>query len=134
MVAVALQAAERLARRGIEVGVINARFLKPLDRELLKQLAGRQRLLVTMEENTLSGGFGALVSGTLTDMGWPATARQQLMRIGLPDGFVEHGERQALLEMVGLTADRVAGQLLRALRRKGARAAGTALAHPLHTG
>ncbi len=113
MVTVALAAADLLAREGLGLGVVNARFVKPLDRELLARLAGQSRLLVTLEENALAGGFGALVAGALAELGSAPEAAPRLVRLGLPDRFVEHGPRERLLAVVGLTPSAVAAQVRR---------------------
>jgi 1-deoxy-D-xylulose-5-phosphate synthase len=107
MVGVALAAADLLAHKGIAMGIVNARFIKPLDTRMLERLAGDCRLLVTVEENTLAGGFASQVAGFLADRGWLDKSGHRLIRLGLPDEFVEHGARETLLEGAGLTAARV---------------------------
>ncbi len=114
MVDVALAAAEQLAAQHLDMGVVNARFLKPLDTGLLARLARAPGLLVTVEENALTGGFGSQVAGELLSLGWPLRGDQRLLRLGLPDAFVEHGARSELLAMVGLTPKRVSEQVLEA--------------------
>lgn len=76
------------AEDGLSVGVVNARFIKPLDTELLLAQAKQTRLLVTMEDGVRAGGFGSLVAETLADEGVPTS----LVRIGWPDEFVGHGD------------------------------------------
>lgn len=112
MVAVALKAAQLLNAQGVAMGVVNARFLKPMDAELLERLAGQTNLLVTVEENSLTGGFGEQVAGALATMGWPGRRGRQLVSLGLPDSFVEHGPRQRLLESVGLTPQQIAEKVM----------------------
>jgi len=97
-----LEAAARLKDHGVEAAVINARFVKPLDRALLQELATEVRALVTVEEAQVAGGFGSAVSEALEAIGMPAVA---LCRIGLPDQFVEHGKRHELLKLCQLDAD-----------------------------
>ncbi len=88
MVRDAVRMAERLAREeGLSCGVVNARFVKPLDRTLLLSQAACVPLLVTMEDHVLAGGFGSAVIEALQDAGCPAPVE----RIGWPDRFVEHG-------------------------------------------
>ncbi|MCK4303081.1 MAG: 1-deoxy-D-xylulose-5-phosphate synthase [Candidatus Eisenbacteria sp.] len=118
MVEVALAAADRLALRGLRMGVVNARFLKPLDGELLARLAEEHDLLVTIEENSLTGGFGSLVASVLATQGWEGSAAPRLLSLGLPDAFVEHGTRQQLLEIVGLTPERICAQVALVLQRQ----------------
>jgi len=108
-----LKAAEALAAEGLELTVIDARFAKPLDRDLLGSMAAKHRRLVTVEENVLSGGFGSAVGQALEDLG--STVR--LRRLGLPDRFVEQGPRSRLLSEQGLSADRLAGEFRRVFLR-----------------
>ncbi len=104
MVLPALAAAERLSARGIRFGVVDARFVKPLDRELLAELARTVGRIVTVEEHVLLGGFGSAVLEALEeDKLSPA-----VLRIGLPDRFIEHGSQTALYAAYGLTADGIA--------------------------
>jgi 1-deoxy-D-xylulose-5-phosphate synthase len=100
-VGIALEAAELLRRRGVEPTVVNARFAKPLDGELLGRLAKTHRHLVTIEENALAGGFGSAVLELVGGAG------VQVTRLGLPDRFVPHGDRDRLLADAGVTADAV---------------------------
>jgi 1-deoxy-D-xylulose-5-phosphate synthase len=115
MVEVALAAADELARDGLSLGVVNARFVKPLDRELLARLAVQSSVLVTIEENDLAGGFGTMVAGALADLGLAPETVPHLVRLGLPDCFVEHGARDRLLDMVGLTSSGVTAQVRQAV-------------------
>ena len=96
----ALEAAERLEREGISVSVVNARFVKPIDEDLLKKLAVRFPLIFTVEENTVVGGFGSAVDEFLVS--W---YRGKIINIGIPDKFVEHGSQEHLRKMVGLDSD-----------------------------
>ena len=97
----ALKVADDLAREGIEASVINARFIKPLDDEMVRQ-AARLGCLVTLEEAQLAGGFGSAVSESLDAQGLSKTPH---LRIGLPDAFVEHGKRSQLLKLCRLDPD-----------------------------
>jgi len=101
----ALQAAEDLSRQGIEATVVNARFAKPLDAELILEVAGRTRRLVTVEENVLSGGFGNAVIELLTSSGRNDI---QVKAIGIPDEFVEQGSQARLRANYGLDAEGIA--------------------------
>ncbi len=109
MVAPALEAAQELASSGIEATVVNARFVKPLDSELIVDLARRIRRMVTVEENTLSGGFGSSVLDLLQKSG---ISDIQVESIGLPDDFVEQGAQTILRAQYGLDAKGIAGQVL----------------------
>jgi len=109
MVAPALEAAQELAASGIEATVVNARFAKPLDSELIVDLASRVKRMVTVEENALSGGFGSSVVDLLqkSDM-----SDIQVKSIGLPDEFVEQGTQTILRAKYGLDAKGIARQVL----------------------
>ncbi len=110
MVADALALANRLhAEENLSVGVVNARFAKPLDRELLLSHAACIPLLVTMEDHVLAGGFGSAVLEVLQE----ADCSTAVERIGWPDRFVEHGSTPALLrETYGLAPDDMYRQIL----------------------
>lgn len=101
MVARAEQTAELLVAEGYNPTVINMRFVKPLDTALLAELAHSHRLLVTLEENSLLGGFGSAVAEYLADSNLLKEA--DLLRFGLPDSFIEQGTQDELLELCGLT-------------------------------
>ena len=118
-VQIALDAATALKAHGIEPTVCDARFAKPLDRELLHSLAASHELLVTVEENVLAGGFGSAVLEHLSDSGTLAGG-PAVIRFGLPDRYVTHGKPDLLHKEVGLTADRVVERVLGALDRSDA--------------
>ncbi|MCM3900401.1 MAG: 1-deoxy-D-xylulose-5-phosphate synthase [Pyrinomonadaceae bacterium] len=103
MVHPSLQAAENLSREGIETTVVNARFVKPLDAQLLLALARTRRLIVTVEEAYLAGGFGSAVLELLEENGLQDKVR--LVRMGIPDRLVTHGDAKLLLAKYGLDAD-----------------------------
>jgi len=101
----ALEAAQILEDKGISCGVVNMRFVKPLDVELLKECAAKTPRLVTVEDNVLQGGFGSAVLEALTP------GRAEVLRLGLPDGFVEHGAPHLLYDLVGLSAPKIAERI-----------------------
>jgi 1-deoxy-D-xylulose-5-phosphate synthase len=103
----ALEAADILAERGLEVTVADARFAKPIDAGLAAQLAAEHELLVTVEEGVLAGGFGSAVWETLSDAG----ATPRILRVGLPDRYVTHGAPKLLHEEVGFTGKRIAERI-----------------------
>ncbi|MCA1628918.1 MAG: 1-deoxy-D-xylulose-5-phosphate synthase [Acidobacteria bacterium] len=103
MVHPSLQAAEQLARDGVEATVVNARFVKPLDAGLLLALARTKRLVVTVEEAYLAGGFGSAVLELLEENG--LQDRVRVVRMGVPDRWVTHGDAKLLLAKYGLDAD-----------------------------
>ncbi len=98
----ALAAAEQLRREGIRATVVNARFIKPVDRRLIRHAAMQTGAIVTIEEAQISGGFGSAVSEALESVN---LSHVPLHRIGLPDAFVEHGTRAQLLKLCQLDAD-----------------------------
>lgn len=110
MVYPALAAAEILAKEGISATVVNARFLKPLDAELISQVALDVANVVTIEEGCLAGGFGSAVLEMLESR---EIYNVRVHRMGLPDRFVEHGPRQMLLEKYGLDAESIAARVER---------------------
>jgi 1-deoxy-D-xylulose-5-phosphate synthase len=107
----AVDAARRLREEGLDVGVINARFVKPLDSRLLLERIEAAPWVVTVEENALQTGFGSAVLEAVHDA---RIGTGPIVRLGLPDRFVEHGERGELLAELGLDATGIA-QTCRAL-------------------
>lgn len=95
----AVAAADQLAELGVDVGVINARFAKPLDEAVIFKVLEECDWLVTLEESTLSGGFGSAVLEAVNAAGYDT---RNIRRLGLPDRFIEHGERDELLAELGL--------------------------------
>ena len=85
---------------GLEISVINACFVKPIDEDMLCRVVKHHRLIITVEEGTLKGGFGSAVAEWLVDQKVIGT---ELVRLGVPDRFVEQGERPQLLDSIGLT-------------------------------
>jgi 1-deoxy-D-xylulose-5-phosphate synthase len=108
MVEASLRAAGELAADGIRPAVVNCRFVKPLDKALLTELAGRYPTLVTVEENTVRGGFGGAVSEALEEAG---TRAGFLHHLGVPDRFLEHASRAAVVHRAGLSPERIAGRV-----------------------
>jgi 1-deoxy-D-xylulose-5-phosphate synthase len=102
MVNPVLEAAQKLKNEGISVGVVNARFAKPLDRELIGNLAKKVKRIVTVEEHVLDGGFGSAVLEFLSTLNITGL---KVIRIGLPDSFIEQGSQMALRKRYGLDSD-----------------------------
>jgi 1-deoxy-D-xylulose-5-phosphate synthase len=98
MVSYSLKAAEILEKEGISCEVINMRFIKPLDFERINEISKRFNKIVTLEENSIVGGFGSGVAEYLIDN----NCKNDLLRIGLPDQFVEHGSQQELHHLLGI--------------------------------
>lgn len=100
-----IAAAERLREAGLDVGVVNARFVKPLDRDIVLRAFEQCGFVVTVEEAALMGGFGSAVLEAASDAGCDTT---RIRRLGIPDHFIEHGDRAELLADLGLDVDGIA--------------------------
>ena len=100
-----LEAAEYLASQGIDASIVNARFAKPLDAELILDIANHTQKIITVEENILSGGFGAAVLELLEESGIPDV---KVKRLGLPCEFVAHGKQGFLRSLYHLDAQGIA--------------------------
>ncbi len=100
-----LAAAEQLRDEGLDVGVVNARFVKPLDTETILRAVRECGFVVTVEEAALAGGFGSAVLEAAADAGLDTSC---IRRLGVPDHFVEHGERDELLADLGLDVEGIA--------------------------
>ena len=111
MVETAWKVMEKLHERGISATVVNARFAAPLDKECICSLAQKHRLLVTLEENVASGGMGEHVAALLMD----EQIRMKLLRIAVPDTFVEHGDVDTLYRVLGMDADTVTNRICEGL-------------------
>ncbi len=101
----ALTAAEQLATQGIDAGVINARFIKPLDADLILTQARATGKVLTVEENVLQGGFGSAVLELLQDNG---QSNVKVKRLGIPDQYIEQGTQAQLRKDVGIDSDGIA--------------------------
>ena len=102
LVYAALKVAEVLAQSGIQATVVNARFVKPLDEAMVREVTARTGRIVTLEESSVLGGFGSAVSEAMDRLG---VSHVPQLRIGLPDQFIEHGKRTELLLRYGFDAD-----------------------------
>ena len=107
MVNYSMKAAKMLEEQGISCEVVNMRFAKPLDSEKLDELAKRFSKIVTLEENALTGGFGSGVIEYLISKNY----KSDILRIGLPDGFVEHGTQQELHHILGIDSEGIVNQV-----------------------
>ncbi len=96
-----LKAAQSLSDDGLDVGVVNARFVKPVDQELIARALNECPWVVTVEEAALMGGFGSAVLEAASDLGLDTS---RIRRLGIPDRFIEHGERAELLSDLSLDA------------------------------
>lgn len=105
MVETSNRAAEILAGNGIDACVVNARFVKPLDHGLIDEVLSDEPALITAEENVVMGGFGSGVNEYLVSQGYDVS---RIRNLGIPDQFIEHGSRDALLTEIGLTPEAMA--------------------------
>lgn len=116
MTQVALDAAKQLqSAEGLHVSVVNARFIKPMDGDMLRELGELGRPVLTLEEASLSGGFGSGVLEFFHDHGYH---EQPVERMGIPDRFIEHGSVKELLEEIGLTSAHVSARMSKMIREQ----------------
>jgi 1-deoxy-D-xylulose-5-phosphate synthase len=109
-----VKAADRLRGEGLSVGVINARFAKPLDRTTLLKAVDQVSLVVTVEEGTLEGGLGSALLEAVNAAGLDS---RNVLRLGIPDRFIEHAERGELLADLGLDVNGICATVRQALGR-----------------
>ena len=103
MVETAVHVSEQLSEKGMNVTIVNARFVKPIDTEMLDELAKNHSLIVTMEENVLCGGFGEKVNDYLR----LNHAKVETMNIAIPDEYVEHGNVDLLKKEIGIDTESI---------------------------
>jgi 1-deoxy-D-xylulose-5-phosphate synthase len=108
MNSVAARVRELLAEQGVDCALINARFIKPLDEDCLRRMADSCKLVVTLEDHTVVGGFGSAVQEFYTRAG----SSTPLLPIGWPDAFIEHGTLELLREKHGLTPQAISQRIL----------------------
>ncbi len=111
MVRKAVEAADILEDRGISAGVVNMRFLKPLDISALRESADRFKLIVALEDNVISGGVGEEISSLLSN------TDAKVISIGWPDMFIEHGSCEELYEKYGMDAKSIAERIAEKFER-----------------
>ena len=114
MVSVSEEARNLLLEKGLSVTLCNARFAVPLDRHYLMDAKNKYDLIVTLEENILSGGFGEHVTEFLTQDKY----KGEIMNIAIPTEYVTHGNRELLLNRLGLDAVSVADRIYRAYKKQ----------------
>jgi len=100
MVLPAVDAAQKLSARGIEATVVNCRFIKPYDREALEAIVAQHDKVLTLEEGTVVNGFGSFMAREIAAMATDRAVRVECL--GIPDRFIEHGGREALMADMGL--------------------------------
>lgn len=110
MVKTAEKVRELLKETDYNCTLVNSRFVKPIDQEILEELSGRHKLLVTLEENVNSGGFGEKVLEYVSHRGLPV----KVLNISIPDTYVEHGNVSLLYKELGLDAETVAKRVITA--------------------
>ncbi len=108
MVQTALEVREQLAEKGVDATLVNARFIKPIDTDMIDTLAMDHKLFVTLEENVASGGYGEKV----TDYIYQHHDDKKIINITLPDSYVEHGNVDILKKEVGIDADTITQKIL----------------------
>lgn len=113
MVKTALEVRERLMQEGTACALVNMRFAKPLDKDMLRDAAGTYDLVVTMEENVRSGGMGEAVVEYLDSIG----AQVPVLLAAIEDGFIPHGNAEVLKREAGLDADSIADNIKTAMKR-----------------
>jgi 1-deoxy-D-xylulose-5-phosphate synthase len=114
MVETALNAAIKLVGRGVRCGVIDARFIKPMDDKMLRDAAERHPLLVTLEDGALMGGFGSAVLEKLAEWGIETT----VINMGIPDRFIEQDSAPGQMAECGLSVPQVVEKVLTRVRAK----------------
>jgi len=127
MVGPALRAAQRLEKQGISVCVVNSRFVKPLDDALIISLAREIPNIVTVEEHVIHGGFGSAVIECLADH---QMTGNRVLRLGIPDTFVEHGAQKVLRAKYGLDTDGIANAVKEMLGERMSLASGMSFCQP----
>ncbi|AGX05444.1 1-deoxy-D-xylulose-5-phosphate synthase [Bacillus sp. NRRL B-14911] len=115
----AMDAAAQLERQGYSIKVVNARFIKPLDKKMLTEILGLNMPILTIEEAILQGGFGSAVLEFAHENGFHQAA---IERMGIPDEYIEHGSVKELLEEIGLTSEMAVQKLAKLARKKQKRA------------
>ena len=115
MVTEAEKTAVLLQEKGIDAGVVNMRFAKPLDEELLCKNAGKTHCIVTMEEGAVLGGVGEAVMQSLNRCGLLKTTA--VLPLGIPDQFISQGDKRLLMQDIGLAPDQMAEQIIQWLQK-----------------
>ena len=106
-------ACDVLEREGIKVTLVNARFIKPLDERFYEDLFARHDAVVTVESNSLVGGFGSAVLELASSL---KNTSVKILRLGYPDVFIPHGGNKELVKGLGLDADGIAGSIRKFLK------------------
>ena len=115
MVKTALEVRELLKEQGVPCSIVNARFVKPIDEEVLAEAAKAHHLFVAMEENVASGGYGEKVRASMDRQELPA----RLLTLTIPDAYVEHGNVELLKKELGLDGESIARTIMSVENREG---------------
>ncbi|RKJ37923.1 1-deoxy-D-xylulose-5-phosphate synthase, partial [Butyricicoccus sp. 1XD8-22] len=102
-----MEAVDELSHQGIQVKVVNARFIKPMDEEMLHSIMASKLPILTVEEAVLQGGFGSEVLEFASDHKY----QNEIERIGIPDHFIEQGSVNLLLDEIGITKDEIVNRI-----------------------
>jgi 1-deoxy-D-xylulose-5-phosphate synthase len=108
----AIRAAKKLLDNNVKISVYNMRFAKPLDIELIKRACDLHSHIITIEDGSLIGGFGSGILEVMNDLGY----RNKLIRLGVPDRFIEHATQTEQYEMVGINTQNIIDQILKLLQ------------------
>ena len=111
MVKTALSVRSALAKQGYGCSIVDARFVKPIDTQMIDEAQKKHELIVTMEENVASGGFGEKVRDYLGT----AQGSVKLLNITIPDEYVEHGNVEILRKEVGIDTETIVGRIIELL-------------------
>lgn len=109
MVYESIRAARLLEKNNLKVTVFNSRFAKPLDRDMIARLARYSDNIITIEENTVAGGFGSYINRILIEEN---LKNRNILNIGIPDAFIEHGPRSVILNEIGLSCEKIAERIM----------------------
>ena len=113
MVKTAVTVRERLKEMGYSVTLVNGRFVKPIDTEMIDRLSKNHELLVTMEENVASGGFGEKVRTYVDERKW----EMDVLSVCVPDEYVEHGNVELLRKEIGIDADTIVDRIIEKMKK-----------------
>ena len=114
MVETAVKTAELLTKEAISAGVINCRFAKPFDKKMLSELSENYKYIITLEENSITGGFGSIISQYLEGQGY----NNNIYQFGIKDEFITHGSREKLLDFVGLSPSKLKNKIVKMLKKE----------------
>lgn len=114
MVKIALEVRKQLIEKGYSCSLTNARFVKPIDEDAIKEACAEHELLVTMEENVASGGFGEKVRAYVDSL----HTETKVMCVTIPDEYVEHGNVELLKREVGIDADSIVERIIMEMKNR----------------